>query len=192
MNEYEADAQGREIVGRGLSRKLGTSRAKTALADRRRGNYRFELGSHRSLGKTGFIVLMGAVTLINLVVGSAFYAMGAWPIVGFCGLDVALIYWAFKANYRSGRTAETVEVSPQMLSVIRTNSSGTRERYDFNPYWVRVRLSEKPDGRNELRLALHGQDFYFARFLSDDERRDFAELLTGALLAARSATNFSM
>jgi uncharacterized membrane protein len=192
MNEYEADAQGREIIGRGLARDLGVSRAKTALADRRRGNFRFELGSHRSLGKTGFVVLMGAVTLINLVVGSAFYVMGAWPILGFCGLDVALIYWAFKANYRSGRTAETIEVSPQMLSVIRTNPSGTRERYDFNPYWVRVRLSEKPDGRNELRLALHGQDFYFARFLSDDERRDFAELLTGALLAARSATNFSM
>ena len=43
-----------------------------------------------------------------------------------------------------------------------------------------------PDGRNALKLASHGQEFHFARFLSDDERRDFAESLSGALLAARS------
>lgn len=192
MNEYEADAQGREIIGRGLARDLGVSRARTALADRRRGNFRFELGSHRSLGKTGFFILMGAVALVNIIVGGIFYTLGAWPVLGFCGLDVALVYWAFKANYRSGRAAETVEVSPQTLTVIRHNPSGSRERYEFNPYWVRVRLSERPDGRNELRLASHGQEFAFGRFLSDDERRDFAESLTGALLAARSASNLSL
>ncbi len=191
MNEYEANAQGREIIGRGLARELGISRAKTALADGRRGNFRFELGSHRSLGPVGFLVLMTAVTLINVVVGVGFYLLGAWPILGFCGLDVALIYWAFKANYRSGRAAETIELNPQVLTVIRYNASGTRERFEFNPYWVRVRLSEKADGRNELRLATHGQDLHFAGFLSDDERRDFAEILTAALLTARSAMRTS-
>ena len=192
MNEYEAGAQEREIIGRGLARELGVSRAKTALADNRSGNFRFELGAHRSLGKTGFLILMGAVTLINVIVGGIFYALGAWPVLGFCGLDVALIYWAFKANYRSGREAETIEVSPHMLTLIRHSPTGTRERFEFNPYWVRVRLSERPDGRNNLRLASHGQDFPFAQFLSDDERRDFAECLTGALLSARTASNLSM
>ena len=187
MDENDAEVQALAVVGRGLSRELGVSRARVALADRRGGNYRFELVSHRSLGPTGFAVLMLAVIAINLVVGVAFFIAGAWPVLGFCGLDVALIYWAFKANYRAGRLTETLVLSPALLTLTRLHPSGSRERFEFNPYWVRVRLAEQRDGRNELRLASHGQEFHFARFLSDDERRDFAESLTAALLAARHA-----
>lgn len=187
MDEYETDKQGREIVGRGLARELGVSRARTALADYRRANFRFELEAHRSLSHNGFIVLMLVVGLINLIVGAIFLFAGAWPVLGFCGLDVALIYWAFKSNYRAGRAAESIELTPAMLTLTRTHPSGSRERFEFNPYWVRVRLAERPDGRNDLRLASHSEEFHFARFLSDDERRDFAESLAGALLAARSA-----
>jgi uncharacterized membrane protein len=187
MDENEAEAQAREVVGRGLSRELGLSRAKTALADDRNGEFRFELTSYRSLSASGFNVLMAAIIVINVVVGCIFWAMGAWPVIGFCGLDVALIYWAFKANYRGGRACETIELTPALLTLARVHPSGSRERFEFNPYWVRVRLYEQVDGRNELKLASHGEEFHFARFLSDDERRDFAESLTAALLAARSA-----
>jgi uncharacterized membrane protein len=187
MDDNDPSEQALEIVGRGLSRQLGRSRATVALADHPAGLFRFELAAHRSLGATGFTVLMVAVVLINLVVGVAFYLLGAWPVLGFCGLDVVLIYWAFKANYRSGLLAETIELTPSLLTLTRIHPSGSREHFEFNPYWVRVRLSEQRDGRNDLRLSSHGQEFHFARFLSDDERRDFAESLTGALLAARSA-----
>ena len=111
MDENDAETQARQIVGRGLSRELGASRARVALADRRGGNFRFELVSHRSLGRTGFAVLMFAVIAINLVVGAGFYIAGAWPVLGFCGLDVALVYWAFKANYRAGRLTEQLELT---------------------------------------------------------------------------------
>lgn len=187
MDDNDAETQARAIVGRGLARELGASRARVALANRQAGTFRFELVSHRSLGRTGFYVLMIAVIAINVVVGSAFYAVGAWPVLGFCGLDVALLYWAFTINYRAGRLSETLELTPALLTLTRIHPSGSREQFEFNPYWVRVRLAEERDGRNELRLASHGQEFYFARFLSDDERRDFAESLSGALLAARSA-----
>jgi uncharacterized membrane protein len=131
---------------------------------------------------------MGAVIAINLIVGVVFLFAGAWPILGFCGLDVALIYWAFKVNYRAGRASETIDLTPDMLTLTRVHPSGSRERFEFNPYWVRVRLVQALDGRNELLLYSHGEGFHFARFLSDDERRDFAESLTGALFAARKTS----
>jgi len=188
MDENDHEAQARQVVGRGLSRELGVSRARTAKADHRAGAFRFELVAYRSLNRTGFIVLMTAVILINLVVGVVFTMAGAWPVLGFCGLDIALIYWAFKTSYRDGRASETVEISPAILTLTRVHPSGSTERFQFNPYWVRVRLQERQDGRNDLYLASHGEQFHFARFLSDDERRDFAESLTGALLAARTAS----
>jgi uncharacterized membrane protein len=188
-NDVEAQAQSviaRSVVGRGLSRELGQSRAKVTLANRAAGKYRFELVSHRSLAATGFTVLMFAVVIINLVVGGVFYALGAWPVFAFCGLDVALIYWAFKVNYRNGKLSETIELTPASLTLTRHLPSGRRERLDFNPFWVRVRLYEQVDGRNDLWFTSHGEEFRFAKFLSDDELRDFAESLTDALFAARN------
>ena len=66
---------------------------------------------HRSLGPTGFLVLMAASTGIAFVTGMIFLLAGAWPVLGFLGLDVLLIYAAFKLNYRSGRLYETVDLT---------------------------------------------------------------------------------
>lgn len=188
MDDKDLEAQAREIVGLGLTRELGLSRARATLADNTSGNFRFELVAYRSLNQTGFFVLMSAVVAINLIVGLVFLFMGAWPVLAFCGLDVALIYWAFKVNYRSGRAAETIDITPDLLTLTQISPSGARQKFEFNPYWVRVRLDQRTDGRNELLLYSHGQRFNFGRFLSDDERRDFAVSLTGALLAARTTS----
>jgi len=149
--------------------------------------FRAMLHPHRSLGPRGFLVLMSAIGAVSFVTGMVFLAMGAWPVFGFFGLDVALIYVAFRLNYRSGRLYETVELTPSVLTLTRVHPSGKRESYDFNPYWVRVFLAEGPQGRTDLRLASHGRELSFGRFLTDDERRDFSDALSGALTEARAA-----
>jgi len=149
--------------------------------------FRAILHPHRSLGPRGFLVLMLAIGSVSFVTGMVFLAMGAWPVFGFFGLDVALVYIAFKLNYRSGRLYETVELTPEALTVTRVHPSGKRESFDFNPYWVRVFVAEGPQGRTDLRLATHGNEFSFGRFLTDDERRDFSNALSGALIEARGA-----
>ena len=64
---------------------------------------------------------------------------------------MALVYVAFKLNYRSGRLYETVELTPAQFSWTRVHPSGRREQFDCNPYWARVNLREWPDGRTDLR-----------------------------------------
>jgi len=149
------------------------------------GAFRAVLTPHRSLGPTGFIVLMAALAGISFATGIAFLLIGAWPVLGFFGLDVALVYVAFKLNYRSGRLYETVELTPAKLTWTRVHPSGRREQFDCNPYWARVNLREWPDGRTDLRLIAQGKELVFGRFLTDDERRQFARALRGALVDAR-------
>lgn len=143
------------------------------------------LRPHRSLGPKGFIILMSILAGISFIAGVAFLSMGAWPVFGFFGLDVLLVYIAFRLNYRAGRLYETVEVTPHELTITRVHPSGRTERFACNPYWARVRLAQARDGRTDLRLHLRGKEMSFGRFLTDDERHDFARALTGALVQAR-------
>ncbi|PPC86824.1 MAG: hypothetical protein CTY31_05795 [Hyphomicrobium sp.] len=146
----------------------------------------FVLHPHRSLSPRGFLILMGLIGVVSFIIGLAFAMIGAWPVMGFFGLDAALIYWAFKLNYRSGRLYETVQVSPDILKLTRVHPSGREEKFEFNPYWARVRLStDRPDGRTSIRLAAQGREVLFGQFLTDDERRAFADVLSDALLQSR-------
>ncbi len=152
------------------------------------GTAEFVLHPHRSLSPRGFLILMSAIGVVSFVMGMVFLLIGAWPVMGFFGLDVALIYWAFKLNYRAGRLYETVELSPERLQLTRVHPAGKKEIFEFNPYWTRVLLSEdRPDGRTSLRLAAQGREVLFAQFLNDDEKKEFAEALTGALITARGS-----
>lgn len=128
---------------------------------------------------------MLAIGSASFVSGMAFLMMGAWPVMGFFGLDVLLVYVAFKLNYRAARAYELVELTPQTLTLKQVSASGKSRSFEFNPYWVRVLFTEQPDGRNRLKLASHGHELEFARLLNDEERRDFAEALRRALDAGR-------
>src|SRR5215468_10352910 len=150
--------------------------------------FRAVLTPHRSLTPTGFLALMVALCGISFVTGLVFYLAGAWPVTGFFGLDVALVYLAFRLNYRSGRLYETVELTPSLFKWRRVHPSGRLEQFDCNPYWARVNLREWPDGRTDLRIVSQGKELAFARFLTDEERRTFASALQGALNDARGGT----
>lgn len=151
-----------------------------------RANAEFTLTPHRSLSSKGFLILMGCISLVSFIAGLAFYLMGVWPVGGFFVLDVLLIYLAFKLNYRSGRAVELIEVSPELLRITRFDPDGRSAIFDFNPYWVRVGVAQKVDGRTALSLISHGQEFAFGQLLNDEERREFAGVLTNALAVARA------
>ena len=107
----------------GPNKRQSSARARSRRATRpdKREAFRAVLYPHRSLGPTGFLILMSAIGGVSFVTGMAFLLKGAWPVFGFFGLDVALIYAAFKLNYRSGRLYETVELTPEALTVTRVH-----------------------------------------------------------------------
>ena len=103
------------------------------------------------------------------------------------GLDVALIYIAFKLNYRAARLYETVDLTQTALTVTRVQPSGKAQVWSFNPYWVRLNLEDRIGRSSELSIASHGKRLVFATFLTDPEREDFAQALSTALSANKAA-----
>ena len=80
------------------------------------------LTPHRSLNRTGFLVLMGFLSVVSFAAGLAFLLMGAWPVFGFFGLDVLVIYWAFRVNFRRAQATEEILVTPSELRVPRART----------------------------------------------------------------------
>src|SRR6266702_8593811 len=82
------------------------------------------LTPHRSLNRTGFLVLMAFLSAVSFAAGIAFLLMGAWPVFGFFGLDVLVIYWAFRINFRRAAAVEEISVTPSELRVRRVSHRG--------------------------------------------------------------------
>ena len=52
------------------------------------------LTPHRSLSRRGMRIVIAVMAIGASIPGMLFFALGAWPIVGIMGLDVALVWWA--------------------------------------------------------------------------------------------------
>jgi len=144
------------------------------------------LTPHRSLGRTGFVVLMALIGGISFVAGLVFFIAGAWPVMGFFGLDVLLIYIAFKVSYRTAAAYEQVTMTPSTLTVRKVSHRGRVAERTLNPVWVRLqREANEEFGIERLFLVSHGRRLPVATFLGPAEKASFANALSAALGEAR-------
>ena len=150
--------------------------------------FRAILLPHRSLGRKGFVALMGVVCLVSAFAALRFYQLGAWPVIAFFGLNVLLIYGAFRLNYRAAKLYELIELTASELRLTRVYPSGHSQSWSFNPYWVRLELEEFEAEADRLSLRYHGRVLTFGSFLSDEEKRGFAHALGAALRGLSGAT----
>ncbi len=106
--------------------------------DREPSLFAARLTPHRSLSRAGFVTLMAALGGVSFAAGMVFLLMGAWPVFGFFGLDVLLVYWAFRANYRAAAAYEDVMVTTSELRVRKVTSRGQVSEWVFNPMWSKL------------------------------------------------------
>ena len=145
---------------------------------------------NRSLPAKGFLILMILFGVVSFVAGMVFLLNGAWPVLGFFGLDVLLLFVAFKLNYRSGRMMENVHLTRDRLTIIRTDQNKRVTEITLQPYWARIDLSRNNQGEvdynSRMILSSHGRSEEIASFLSPEEKLSLYDALRHALLDARS------
>ncbi len=150
------------------------------------------LTPHRSLNRTGLVLLMVFLSVVSFIAGIAFLLMGAWPVFGFFGLDLLAIWWAFKVNFRRAGAFEQILVTPSKLRVRRVSHRGHVAEWVLNPLWVRLdQESHEEFGIERLYLVSRGQSISIGSFLGPDEKASFANALLGALQAARRGPTYN-
>lgn len=140
---------------------------------------------NRSLPNAGFVAVMAIVIGVNVTLGTVFFAIGAWPVLGFCGLDILLVWIAFKLSYRQGRLHERVRVTDDALWVSRVLPSGHESRWRLDPYWTSLSIRRPIDEESQVKLRTKGRTLVVGSFLSPKERGDFADALSAAIAGAR-------
>ena len=141
------------------------------------------LRPHRSLTPRGYAVLMAAIGGVFFIFGAFFLALGAWPVFGFLGLDVLIIYLAFRRSFADAEAREIVEVTGHEVVLYKARPPKPVTERRFPRAWVRVHLDEDREREliGSLALVYAGRRTEFASFLPPEERRSLAAALKAAV-----------
>lgn len=144
------------------------------------------LTPHRSLGRRGFLVLIVSIAGLWFVTGAYFWSLGAWPVLGFIGIDLLAIWLAFRLNYRAARAYEEIEVSRAALVIRKVSAGGRAQEMRFNPQWARLDV-QAADDEGVVRILVRARDQKVAvgTFLNPEDRKSFALAFGAALAEAR-------
>ena len=144
------------------------------------------LTPHRSLSPRGKRVVIGLVAALALVPGIIFYIAGAWPVVGFMGLDVLAIWVALTVSMRGGKAYEVVTLWPGALELKKVDAMGTEDVLSFSPFIVRFVIDRDFNERvTGLWLREHERKIAIGAFLSPDDKQSFSKAFGTALKKAR-------
>ena len=124
---------------------------------------------------------------MNFAFALYFVAQGAWPIMPFMGVDVALLAWAFRAVTREAKREEHIVLTPSLLRIERAAAerAGARDR-DAIPIGCAWRWTSRRNTASQLTLWSHGKGVRIGAFLPPQERASFAEQLKAALWKAKT------
>ncbi len=136
----------------------------------------------RSLDARGMRIIAGFVLVASAMIGLLFLMLGAWPILGFTGLEAALVLGLLAMHRRwSLRSVEILILTEDRLTIRRTDFQGRREEVRIDPYWARLRLEERPGRVALLVLRQRDQAVEIGKLLGDEQKRDLAGALGEAL-----------
>lgn len=141
---------------------------------------------HRSLSERGFLILTVGTVLIISLWGGLFLVLGAWPIFGFLGAEWLLFWWLLRTHFRGDRRAERIRLYADRLLLQQIDAKGEVAESTFEPYWLRVVLTERGFENPALLLRSHGRAVEIGAFLGAGERRQFAEQLQTVLARWRT------
>ncbi|MDR3407486.1 MAG: DUF2244 domain-containing protein [Methylovirgula sp.] len=154
--------------------------------------YAVRLRPYRSLSQRNFRVLLCIFSAISFMTTIPFVILGAWPVAGFMGIDVAIFYFAFRANFRAARAYEDVDVTPIALSLAKVSAEGARAEWQFNPSWVYLHKETHEEyGVQKVALVSRGRRVEVGSFLGPDDKALFAQDLSRALAEARRGPRYS-
>ena len=142
---------------------------------------------NNSLSSLGRRFVFGFILTVSLGIAVAFLLVaGAWPIMPFAGIEMAVLYLAFRYVDRHAEDYERITIRGDSVAVeVREGSRVTRQ--ELNRCWAQV-VCEREGAR--LALRSHGRDVEVGRHVREGQRAEMARELKREL--TRQALNLQV
>lgn len=143
------------------------------------------LRPNRSMSPRAFTLVMVIVGLASFLAGMAFISMGAFPVLGFLGLDAFAIWMAFRLSFRQQRAETHIRISAAEVDLRHYEPGQSPRRIRLPTSFVRVALVDSSGRASELQIN-HGQrTWVIGRFLTASERTSLCQALQTAIRSAK-------
>lgn len=140
------------------------------------------LTPHRALDQNGVNNVIMITCLLAAIPGLVFFSMGAWPVVGFLGLDVGLLYWALTHSRQDVNGFEEVVLFADQLHIRQVSPKGRETQHQLNPFWTKIEVQRDFEDRvTEIVVRSKNQTLKIGAFLNPEDKRTFALAFTNAL-----------
>lgn len=124
-------------------------------------------------------LFFGILAGFSLGVATAATALGAWPVLPYSVVELAVIAAAFWYVERRSRDWERLTIAADRV-ILERAWDGRNEKREFNRHWVRVELAARESlwgERSRLQLSYAGEAVVFGEALAQDERARVAREL---------------
>jgi len=143
---------------------------------------------HRSLSPYGLRWVMGFILVVSTGISTGLWFVGAWPVIGFNGAEIALAVLLLRRNARAAGACEMLLLGEDGVRVVRTDVGGRRVERRLSSAWLRAQLEERPGRSPALWLSDRGGRVEVGAELGEVEKRDLAQALAAALYRQRHPT----
>jgi uncharacterized membrane protein len=132
---------------------------------------------NRTLTLRGMTVLFTGLTVVFLTIGIGFTLAGAWPVLPFAGLQLALVGAVLYRLFRHADDHDRIIVERERVTVIRRR--GWREwRNEFQRYWTKILLERRRGWYpSQLKVGSHGRFVVIAAGVNEQERESLSATL---------------
>lgn len=136
---------------------------------------------NRSLAQNQARRLIFAVAGVTGIIAFVFACFGAWPVIPFAGVEVAVLWLALRHLQHHADDEERLDVNESFITVTRF-VCGRQEVHQFPRYWVQLRIENEDvlgAGKGGCRLFLrsHGREQEVGRLLTEEQKRALVESL---------------
>tara|TARA_B100000767_G_C19508942_1_gene427515 strand:- start:149 stop:622 length:474 start_codon:yes stop_codon:yes gene_type:complete len=136
---------------------------------------------NQSLTTRGLYILMFFITIPASYIGISFYVLGAWPVLGFMGFEILLIYIAFKILFYKNKFYEHIILDNEKLNILFKKKNKIIKKIELEPTWVQVKIEKIYENEDTLILSSHGKKIILANYLIPEERLKLAGKIKSGL-----------
>ena len=143
--------------------------------------YSITLKPYRSLNKIGFITMMIVLCGFSFITGIIFMKKGAWPVFGFFGLDILLIYIFFRLSFKSGKEFEVINLTKKKLIIKKYKEKKIIKTFILDANWVKIQIQNPLEQSSKLQISSKNKSIIIGSFLRLDEKIEVLQNIENAL-----------